>query len=251
MRRGGFTGDELSGGLGASRRGGDGEAPSNGNGQLWQAVFFISSVALLTLGFWVGTNGVPLAEKHLYAHLVAETPSEVVWIAQWANYLGDPRVLVPATGLLLLSLPATLRQRWWLWLGAMLTAPMLEGLAKEAVARPRPEALSAGFPSGHVTAVATLAVLLGYLGTKVLHARAARTAVWMFALLPIVAVAVARIVLRAHWPLDAVGGIVLGIVCASAAAWWNERVSGAAPSSEPALKRRVDPALDTAVEGPL
>jgi membrane-associated phospholipid phosphatase len=39
------------------------------------------------------------------------------------------------------------------------------------------------------------------------------------AVLVVLLVALARVVLRAHWPLDAVGGAALGLALASAAAW--------------------------------
>jgi membrane-associated phospholipid phosphatase len=46
-----------------------------------------------------------------------------------------------------------------------------------------------------------------------------RLAVRVGAVLIVLLVALARIVLRAHWPLDALGGAVLGLALASAAAW--------------------------------
>ena len=83
-----------------------------------------------------------------------------------------------------------------------------------------------GFPSGHVTAAAAFFVMVAYLGEKSLASRRARITLWALAALVILLVGIARVVLRAHWPLDAVGGAALGVACVAAAAWWNERSEG-------------------------
>ena len=155
----------------------------------------------------------------------------VVFIFQGINYLGDKRVLLPATLLLLWGAPADARRRWWLWAGVMVAAPILEGVGKEIIGRLRPMGNAFGFPSGHATAASAFFFLAAYLIGKRLDGSGARaTLLWIAAATLIALVAVARIVLRAHWPGDTLGGAALGLACVSLAAWYHER-SAEAPGA--------------------
>ena len=131
------------------------------------------------------------------------------------NYAGSWRVLFPATLLLLLAFPLA-RRRWWVWVGLMLAAPAAEGLLKILIGRARPEDVSMGFPSGHATAAAAFFGAVIYLAGSL--PAPARVLVRVGAVLVIVLVALARVVLRAHWPADALAGIALGLAFASIAA---------------------------------
>lgn len=191
----------------------------------WQVIFLGSAGVFLALALAVSLAGVFPQERSLYEWVTEGIAPAGAALFRWFNLLGDKRVVLPAALLLVFALPGPLRRRWWLWLAGMLGAPVLEALAKGVVGRPRPEAPSMGFPSGHVTAAAAFFVMAAYLGGKSLASRQARTLIWFLAVLCIVLVGIARIVLRAHWPLDTVGGAALGLACAAAAAWWNERNS--------------------------
>ena len=96
-------------------------------------------------------------------------------------------------------------------------AYLLSGLAKDVVGRPRPFELidgvvsrdylvrGSGFPSGHTAMVTALAlVLVHYLPRKYK---------WVV-LCAIVGVALSRIYLGAHAPLDIIGGFAIGWFCA-------------------------------------
>src|SRR5438132_663974 len=131
------------------------------------------------------------------------------------NRAGSWQVLLPASLLLLLAF-ARARERWYVWVGLMLAAPATEGVLKIVVGRPRPEAASMGFPSGHATAAAAFFGAAFYLAETLRPP--ARRLVRGAALVVIVLVAAARVMLRAHWPSDVLGGIALGLVLASTAA---------------------------------
>jgi undecaprenyl-diphosphatase len=131
------------------------------------------------------------------------------------NKAGDWRVLLPGM-LVLFVVFGHARRTWWVWVALMAAAPIAETLLKAGVARPRPESMSYGFPSGHATAAAAYFGALLFLSERLRPG--ARWTIRVLAALMIVLVAVARVMLRAHWPSDVLGGIALGLALASAAA---------------------------------
>jgi len=149
----------------------------------------------------------------------------VVGVMRVANYGGEWRILLPGT-LLLLALCRRARERWWVWVVLMVTAPAAEGLLKHLVNRPRPEGASSGFPSGHATAAAAFFGAVLYLSGSL--PSASRRLVRVLAVICMVSVGLARIVLRAHWPSDVLGGMTLGFGLATVAAWLAAREDEAA-----------------------
>jgi undecaprenyl-diphosphatase len=138
----------------------------------------------------------------------------VVQVMRVINYLGNWRLLLPGTVLLFVVFPKA-RARWWVWIALMITAPAAEGLLKILVGRARPEEASMGFPSGHATAAAAFFGAVIYLAAS-LPSRA-RVLVRAGSVVSIVLVCFARIILRAHWPVDTLAGIALGLALASLA----------------------------------
>jgi undecaprenyl-diphosphatase len=132
-----------------------------------------------------------------------------------ANAAGDWRLLLPGTLALFVVFPRA-RAHWWVCALLMAAAPLMETLFKVLIARPRPENLSLGFPSGHATAAAAffgaVMILAGALPPRV------AVAVRALAVVMIVLVGAARVILRAHWPSDVLAGIALGLALAAAAA---------------------------------
>ncbi|MFQ5521897.1 MAG: phosphatase PAP2 family protein [Candidatus Methylomirabilia bacterium] len=195
----------------------------------WRALFLAGCGVFLVLALAVSVADISPLERALYEWITAGASPEVVTVFGWINGLGDWRILIPMALFSLLflffALPRVLGQRWWLWAGVLISAPILEGITKEIVGRPRPETAALGFPSGHVTAATAFFVMAAYFGEKAFATRPARIVIWILAALPILLVAIARVVLRAHWPLDTVGGVALGLTCAAAAIWWAERKS--------------------------
>jgi membrane-associated phospholipid phosphatase len=183
-------------------------------------------VCLITLGAFIGLGVTAFAAGLLPGDLdvrqaVLERKTDLLHeVARVANQAGTWRVILPAM-LLLFALSRAARRHWWLWCAVMVVAPLLEQATKILVERPRPSGFSFGFPSGHTTAAATLAVLVVYLAGREPLAGLPRHAVQALALLVMVLVGWARIVLGAHWPTDVLGGFLLGTGCAAAAAWWE------------------------------
>jgi undecaprenyl-diphosphatase len=89
-------------------------------------------------------------------------------------------------------------------------------VVKTLIGRPRPAAASYGFPSGHATAAAAYFGALLYLAGALRPSAA--TLIRIGAVVMIALVAIARVVLGAHWPSDAIGGVALGLALASATA---------------------------------
>jgi undecaprenyl-diphosphatase len=142
---------------------------------------------------------------------------------------------------LLMIWSRTARRHWWLWCALMPIGGAVEQTFKFLVGRPRPRGVNWGFPSGHVTAAATFAVILLYIMTRERVTPAARGVLTALAIVLVVAVGFARVLLNAHWPTDVLGGILLGAGCAAAGAWWDARHPGTA---QPARPRAVNGALE-------
>jgi membrane-associated phospholipid phosphatase len=169
----------------------------------------------VALGAAVATIGVLPADAAVREAILGWASPAVIAFMRVVNQGGNWRVLFPATLLLVVLVPRA-RTHWWVWVVLMIVAPMAEGLLKQAFGRARPESLSFGYPSGHATASAAFFGAVLYLAGSLPPAR--RRVVRVLAAVAIVLVGLARIVLRAHWPSDVLGGITLGLGLASLAA---------------------------------
>jgi membrane-associated phospholipid phosphatase len=176
---------------------------------------------ILTTGFFVATSlAVILAGAHpadgaVRDSLLALNTPVVVALMKVITQLGHAWFLVPGTVGLVMAF-AEARARWWVWVGVMLLAPIAEATFKALIGRPRPFDPSFGFPSGHATAAATFFGAVIYLAGSLRPP--ARTWVRVLAGLAIVLVGLSRVMLRAHWPSDVIGGAALGLALASTAA---------------------------------
>ena len=147
---------------------------------------------------------------------------------QAASVLGDEWGLVP----LILIGTAALWTRHRRWASAlpliMLGTGALQWLAKWSVDRPRPNLLPLGFPSGHVLSVVVLFGLAAYWLCRARAERAARgLGVGVGAGL-IAFVAWSRLYHEAHWFLDVVGGLFLGVTYLLLLIWAGETVEARA-----------------------
>lgn len=178
-------------------------------------VFFGMSVVVYTVGLLPG-------DVPLHREILKGRGSLLHAIARWVEYGGEVHFLAPAI-LLLLAWSRAARRRWWLWCALMPIGGAIEQLFKFLVGRPRPRGVNLGFPSGHVTAVATFAVILFYVLARERVSPAMRTTFLVLAIALVGAVGFARVIQNAHWPTDVLGGVLLGAGCAAAGAWWDAR----------------------------
>jgi membrane-associated phospholipid phosphatase len=161
-------------------------------------------------------EGTVAGEAELRRALMRWASPAVVDVLRVLNFAGDWRVILPC-GVILIALLPRARARWWVWLGLIIAVPLVIGAVQYLVGRTRPEDLSLGFPSGHVTAATAFFGVASFLAGT-MPSRGARLAVQVGAAVIILLVALARVVLRAHWPSDVLGGVALGLALASAAA---------------------------------
>ena len=161
------------------------------------------------------------ADAFIRNSLLGVASPPVIAVFKVLNMAGDWHVLLPGTLLLFVVFPRA-RERWWLWAGLMIVAPLSEWTLKQVFMRPRPEALSFSFPSGHSTAAAAFFGAVMYLCGSL--SPRARDLVRVLAGLMIVLVGLARVMLRAHWPSDVLAGFALGLALASVASLLAARV---------------------------
>lgn len=180
-----------------------------------RTVLVVLGAFFVALAGAVALIGVLPADAAVRETLLAWATPAVVAVMRVVNYGGDWRILLPGTLLLLLAFRPP-RRRWWIWLTLMLAAPLIEGLLKIVIGRTRPEGSAFGFPSGHATAAAAFCGAVLYLSGSL--PSSSRRLVRALALAGVILVGLARVILRAHWPSDVLGGITLGLALASVAA---------------------------------
>lgn len=180
-----------------------------------RGVLLLTAGAFAALAIAVILAGALPADAAARDGLLALASPLVVAVMRIVTRMGHAWFLVPAT-LLLFGVFPEARARWWVWVGLMLMAPVAESTLKFLIGRPRPFDASYGFPSGHATAAAAFFGAVFYLARSLRPP--ARTGVRILAAVAIVLVGLSRVMLRAHWPSDVLGGIALGLALASAAA---------------------------------
>lgn len=204
--------------IGRDRR----RAAAGGGGTAgWRMACLLSFGAFLGLGLAAFAAGILPGDLSVRHELVTGDHTWAATVAYWVNFGGRWQVLLPAS-LLLFALSRAARRRWWLWCGVLVTSGLIEQGFKFLVGRPRPSGTSLGFPSGHTTSATAFAVVVIYLVSRERLSPAARRSLQILAVALMLLVGWARIVLRAHWPTDVLGGFLLGAGCAAAAAWWEQ-----------------------------
>ena len=180
-----------------------------------RGMLLLTAGCFMALAIAVVLAGAHPADAGARDGLLALASPPVVFAMRIITQMGHAWFLVPATLVMLAVFPEA-RARWWVWVALMLLAPIAEASLKALIGRPRPFDASFGFPSGHATAAAAFFGALTYLAGAL--PTPTRTVVRTLAALAIVLVGLSRVMLRAHWPSDVVGGIALGLALASAAA---------------------------------
>ncbi len=187
----------------------------------WGWACVAAGLVFLALAVIVRLAGVLTVEREIYEAVVAAIPKTDLWL--WITRLGSETILFPASVFLIILLPSQFLRHWWVWVVVMLVASGLEGIGKEVIGRPRPESLRPGFPSAHTSAAAAFYLMAAYFIAGAVRSRWAKRALYGVAAVCMGLVALSRMTLRAHWPLDVVGGAALGISVVAAAVWWHER----------------------------
>jgi undecaprenyl-diphosphatase len=202
----------------------------------WRALCLVTLGVFLGLSLVVYAVGLLPGDVVLHQEILEGRGTPVHAVARWLDYGGKWEFLAPAM-VLLLAWSRPTRRRWWLWCSLLPVSGGLEQLFKFLVARPRPRGFHWGFPSGHVTAVAAFAVILLYVLSRERVSPAARATLLVLAAALVGSVGFARMILNAHWPSDVLGGLLLGVGCAAAGAWWD---GAHPPAPQPAAPRPVD-----------
>ena len=183
-----------------------------------RAALTLLGAFFVALGGAAAFVGVLPADAAVRDALLSWATPTTIGLMRVVNYGGDWRLLLPGT-LLLLAVFRRARERWWLWIALMIAAPASEGLLKIAIGRARPESGAFGFPSGHSTAAAAFFGAVLYLAASL--PPASRRVVRVLAVTAMILVGIARVILRAHWPSDVLGGLTLGLGLATTVALFS------------------------------
>jgi short-chain Z-isoprenyl diphosphate synthase len=185
----------------------------------WGATLVLCGLIFLALTIAVSSFGVGPAERGLSDWIIEWTKPSLEGIFPWVDELGDEAVLLSAAFLMALALPSRQGQRWWLLIAVLILSSGVEELVKKVVGRSGPGGVGVDFPSGEVSAAAGYFVICAYLVQRAVVTEIGKVAVWALAGTCVTLVSISRIVVHAQWPLDTIGGAMLGATCAAAVVW--------------------------------
>jgi membrane-associated phospholipid phosphatase len=163
----------------------------------------------------------PRMDIVLHDLVVHDRSPALVDVARVITQGGSTTVVWPAIAVAALAFPTSSGRARWITSAAVAGGAAagigVRLLLSEVLQRSRPPATdwatSPGgysFPSGHTTAATIGAGLLAWALSRHLRRREARAAVWAVAVIWAGGVGLTRVVLGVHWPLDVVGGWLLG-----------------------------------------
>jgi len=166
-------------------------------------------------------SGTPSLDTALHGFAMRHRGESLVSLARTVTQAGSTLVIWPVIAASALAFPRTGGKARWVMSAAVAggagAAIGVRLLFSDVVRRPRPPmpdwATVAGgysFPSGHTNAATIGAGMLAWALTRHLRSRRSRAAVWTVAVVWAGAVGLTRVVLGVHWPLDVVGGWLLG-----------------------------------------
>lgn len=181
-------------------------------GRIW--ILVLAGLAGLSISTWLANRGtLILGEEHLLAAIYG-----------WPESLRVPFLILTLLGsiwiLAFMLIFLMIHEKYALAIRVLIAgmaASLFASIAKSFVGRPRPGLLTDiiqrelfvfgyGFPSGHVALATAVAITIGFAVPKKYHLL---TGLW------IVIVAISRLYLGVHAPLDIVGGFAIGLLAAT------------------------------------
>lgn len=206
---------------------------------------FMGRTALTGMGLLLAVGLALSVAAALEPRLPGDLP-----VAQWLQSLATPWLDTVMNGVTILGMTyvagasilavavAFALARRWPEVAAFLGATVMEGaiqLLKSLIGRPRPpeellrvlESGSSGsFPSGHAYHAVIFGGLMLALVVPGIRPRWLRSAVAALVLLLVIAIALSRVYLGAHWPSDVLGSVALGIPSVALLVYLCRRLGG-------------------------